>query len=154
MSSEAQVKNFLNFVEKLCSVLKIFKFFLFLIISWLIKSVTSWLVLANETGCIFKYLLNDNLLSHQTWPIDRYKRQQYFLGIFWTIWRTGGKFQAPFNLAVCSNYLTTNYVMITVLYFFEKVNKGQSKMTRSRYSVHFIKSYKGLELSSIQPKRC
>ena len=53
------------------------------------------------------YLLNRNSLSHHTWPTDRYEQGQYFWGIFWTIWRTGAKFQVLFNLATCPNYSIT-----------------------------------------------
>ena len=73
-------------------------------------------------------LLNHNSLRHQTWPVDRYKQGQYFSGIFWTIWRTGTKFQVLFNLAACSNYFITNYITIPVFHFFEKVNNGHFKM--------------------------
>ena len=90
-------------------------------------------VLVRKTGFIFIYLLNRNSLSHQTWPIDRYKQGQYFSGIFWTILRTGAKFEAFFNLATCSNYSITNYIKIPVFDFFEKVNKGQLKMANVNY---------------------
>ena len=73
------------------------------------------------------YLLNHNSQGHQTWSVDRYKQGQYFSVIFWTIWRTGARFQVLFNLATCPNYSITKYVKIPVFYFFEKVNKGQSK---------------------------
>ena len=34
-------------------------------------------VLAHKTGWYFRvYILNHNSLSHQTWPIDRYKHFQ------------------------------------------------------------------------------
>ena len=47
------------------------------------------------------HLLNQNSLSHQTWPIDRYKQGTNF---FLTIWRTGAKFKVLFNLAACFSY--------------------------------------------------
>ena len=56
------------------------------------------------------YLLNNNSWSHQTRPIGRYKQGQKFLEIFWSIWRTGDRFHALFNLATCSNYSITNNV--------------------------------------------
>ena len=68
--------------------------------------------------------------THYTWPIDRYKQGQYFSGIFWTIWRTGAKFQDLFNLATCSSYSIASYVKILVFHFFEKVNKGQLKQLK------------------------
>ena len=77
--------------------------FVLLTIQWLTKSVTSWWV------SVWIYLLNHNSLTHQTWPIDRYKQGKYFFEIFWTIWRTGAKFQALFNLATCSNYWITSW---------------------------------------------
>ena len=52
---------------------------------------------------------------------------------FGTLWGTGAKFQALFNLATCPNYLITNYVKIPVFHFFEKVNNGQSKMVKVSY---------------------
>ena len=73
------------------------------------------------------YLLN-NKLTHQTWSIDRYKQLQYFSGSFWTIWRTGAKLQALFNLVTCSNYSMTNYVKFPVFHFVERVNKRELKM--------------------------
>ena len=50
------------------------------------------------------YLLKYNSLSHQTWPVDRYKQGQCSSWIFWTIWRTGARFQVLFNLATSSIY--------------------------------------------------
>ena len=80
------------------------------------------------------YLLNHNSLSHQTWPIDRYKEGESFSGIFWTgIWRIGAKVQVLFNLATCSNYSITHYVTILVFTFFEKVNKEHVKMVSVNY---------------------
>ena len=79
------------------------------------------------------HFLNHNSLSHQTWPIDRYKQEQQFLRIFRTIWRTGTKFQVLFNLAICSNYSMTIYVKIPVFHYFEKVNKWQLKMVNVYY---------------------
>ena len=79
------------------------------------------------------YLLNHNSLSHQTWPIDRYKEGESFAGIFWTIWRIGVKVQVLFNLATCSNYLITHYFTILVFTFFEKVNKEHVKMVSVNY---------------------
>ena len=79
------------------------------------------------------YLLNHNLLSHQTRPINRSKKRQYFSGFFWTIGRTGARFQVLFNLAICSNYLITNYATMPVFWFFEKLYKGQLKMVHVNY---------------------
>ena len=63
------------------------------------------------------YLLNHNLLTYQAWSIDRYKQWQYFSEIFWTI-GSEYKFQALFNLATCSNYVS--YVKFPVFHFFWK----------------------------------
>ena len=92
------------------------------------------------------YLLNNNSWSHQTWPINRHKQRQYFSVVFWTIWRTGARFQVFFHLQTCPNYSITNYVKIPVLDSFEKVNKGQLKickcqplkMARSCYIIKLI----------------
>ena len=51
-------QNAFYFEEKLCSVLKIFKFLYFLIIPWFTKSVTAWWVLVHETGCILEYIFS------------------------------------------------------------------------------------------------
>ena len=53
--------------------------------------------------------------------------------IFWTIWRTGAKFQALFKLATCSNCSITNYVKFTMFHFLEKVNKRELKMVYIDY---------------------
>ena len=45
----------------------------------------------------FTYLLSHDSLSHLTWSIDRYKQGHKFSGIFWTIWRSGAKFQVLFR---------------------------------------------------------
>ena len=74
------------------------------------------------------YLLNHNSISHHTWPTDRYKQGQYFSAIFWTIWRTGAKFQVLSNLATCFKKSINSYVKIPVFHFFEKVKKEQLKM--------------------------
>ena len=103
--------------------------FVFLTMPWFTKFVTSWWVLVHETGCNFWiYLLNHNLLSHQTWPIDRDKQGQKSSGIIWTIWRTGAKFQVLFHIVSCSHYLITNHLKVPRFDFFEKANKVQLKM--------------------------
>ena len=56
---------------------------------------------------------------YQTWSIDRYKGN-YFSEIFWTIWGTGAKFEALFNLGTHSNYSITNYVKFMVFHFWKK----------------------------------
>ena len=121
----------------------------FLTIPWFTKSVTPWWVLVHETWCIFwQYLLNHNSLSHQTWPIDRYKNRQYFSEILWAIWNTRAKFQALFNVATCSNYAITNYVKFPVFHFFWKGEWGRikgakyqvPKIDRSRWIVISLKS--------------
>ena len=100
------------------------------------------------------YLLNYNSLSHQTWSIDRCKQGQWFSEIFWTIWRTGFKFQVFSHLLTSSNDSVMNYVKFPVFHFFEKVNKGHLKMEKMPkycYCVTVIKSLKGLQLvSSLQ----
>ena len=80
----------------------------------IMMSINTW-----DKRYFWIYLLNHNSLTHQTWSIDRYKQGQYFFKIFWTIWRTGVKFQALFNLATCSNYSITNYVKFPMIHFFE-----------------------------------
>ena len=92
-------------------------------ISGVMMSISTW-----NWVHFWIYLLNHNWLTHQTWPIDRYKQAQYFSQISWAIWKTGAKFQAPFNLATCTNYSVTNYVKFPVFHFFERVNKGEFKM--------------------------
>ena len=78
------------------------------------------------------YLLNHNLLSHQTQPVDRYKKAQYLSEIFWTIWNTRAKLPVVFNVVTCSNYSIKNYVKLPVCFFvclfFERVNKRELKM--------------------------
>ena len=44
------------------------------------------------------------------------------------MWRIWTKFQVLFNLATYSSYSITNYIKVPVFPFFEKVNKGPSKM--------------------------
>ena len=107
--------------------------FVFLTIPWftnddVMMSIGTW-----DSVHFWIYLLNHNLLSHQTWPVDRYKQGQQFSGIFWKIWRNVAKFRAIFNLATCSYYSLTNYVMIPVFHLFQKVNMGQFKMLNSNY---------------------
>ena len=73
------------------------------------------------------------LINPPTWSIDRYKQEQYISKIFWTIWRTGAKFQALFNLATCTSSSVTNYVKFPVFHFFEKVNKREFKIVNISY---------------------
>ena len=79
------------------------------------------------------YLLNHNALTRQTGSIAGYKQGQYFFEIFWTIWGTGAKFQALFNLAAYTNYSITSYVKFTVFHVLEKVNKSELKMVNISY---------------------
>ena len=123
--SETLGEEFFCFLEKPCSVREIFKFFVFLTIPWFTKSMTIWSVLVE---CIFECIF---------WTITHRPNRQLtdvskgnILLIFWTIWRTGAKFQALFNLAACSNYSTTNYVKFPV---FQRVNKGELKMVNINY---------------------
>ena len=74
------------------------------------------------------YLLNHNSFTYQTWSIDRYKQGQYSSEIIWIVSMTRSKFQAPFGLATCSNYLLTNHIKFPVFHFFKRVNKGELKM--------------------------
>ena len=106
---------------------------IFLTTPWFSKSVTSWWVSTWDRVHFLICLLNHSSLNHQTWSTDRYKQGQYFSEIFWTIWRTGAKFQALFNLTTCSNYSMTNYVKFPVFHFFEMVNKGELKMVNINY---------------------
>ena len=133
MKSQAQVKNF--FVSWKSYVLFsryssfcIFNHPMIYQICDAIMSVTTW----NRVYFLI-YLLNQVLLTHQAWSIDRYKQGQYFSEVFWTIWRTGVKFQALFNLATCSNYSITTYVKYPLFHFFERVNKGELKTTNINY---------------------
>ena len=68
-------------------------------------SVSAW-----EKVHLWMHFLNHNSLNHQTWSAGRYKQAQFFLGIIWTIWRTGVKFQSLFKFPTCSNYSKTSYV--------------------------------------------
>ena len=105
--------------------------FVFSTIQWFTKSVTSQWVLVHETWDkvhFWIHLLNHKSWGHQTWSVDRYNQVQKFSVIFWTIWKTGVRFQVLFNLPTCSNYSITKYAKIPVFHFFEKVNKGQLKM--------------------------
>ena len=107
---------------------KIFKSLYFLSIPWFTKSVTSWWVSIHETGCIFAYIFWTT--THQVNKLGQLidiNTGKKFSGIFWTIWRSGAKFQIFFDLATCSNYSITSYVKITVFQFFEKVNKDSYK---------------------------
>ena len=131
-ASEAQVKNSF-FPVKVMFHSQYTWVFVLLTTPWFSKSVMSWRVLVHETVHFWIHLLNHNSLSHQTWPIDRYKQGQQLSGIFWTIWWTGAMFQVLFNLATCYNYSITNYVKIPVFHFVEKVNKGESKMVNVNY---------------------
>ena len=79
------------------------------------------------------FILSLNSLTHETWSIDKYKQGQYFSEIFWTIWRTRAKFQTLLNLVPYSNYSITNYVKFPVFHFFERVNKGESRMITINY---------------------
>ena len=124
---------FFCFIEKLCSVLKILSFYIFnhpmiYQICDVMMSNSIW-----DRVHFWIYLLNHNSLTHLTWLIDRYKLGQNFSEIFWTIWRTGAKFQAHFNLATCSNYSITTYVKFPVFYFFERMNKEELKMVNINY---------------------
>ena len=99
-----------------------------------IMSISTW-----DRVYFWIYLLKHNSLSHQTRPVDRYKQGQNFSRIFWTILRTGDKFQVLFNFATCSNFSIglTIYVQIPVFHFSEKLNLGQLKMV----NFHYISCY-------------
>ena len=108
--------------------------FVFLIIPWSTKSVTSWWVIVHVTGYIYEdNLLHHNSLTHQTWSNDRYKQGEYFSETFWIIWMTGTKFCVFFNLATCFNYSITDYVKFPMFHFFERVNKREVKMVNTNY---------------------
>ena len=92
--------------------------FVFYTIAWFAKicevmiSISTW-----DRVHFWMYLLKHYSLSHQTRPIDRHKQGKYFSRIFWTILRTGARFQVLFNLVPCCNYSITNYVKIAVFHF-------------------------------------
>ena len=126
--------NFFCFIANLCSVLKIFKFFLFYNYT-MIYQIFDVMISISIWGRLhfWVYCLNYNSLTLQTWSIDRYKQGEYFSEILWTIWRTGANFQAFFNLATCSNYSVTSYVKFLVFHYFERVNKGESNVVNMNY---------------------
>ena len=106
----------------------------FLTIPWFTKSRCHMSISTWERVHFLIYLLNHKSLSHETWPIERYKSQVLF------------------NLATCPNYLITNNVKRTVFhfffFFFEKgewttIKNGKYqllKMARYGYVVILIKS--------------
>ena len=102
------------------------------------------------------YLLNHNSLSHQTWPIYRYKQGQQFSAIFWTIWKTRAKFQVLFNFSHLLQLLNNQLSQDFKVSIFGKVNKRHFKngncqlftMARFHNIVILIKSLMGLELVS------
>ena len=138
MSSEAQVKNFLisqkSYVpfSKYSSLFSSQNIQVFLTIPWFTKCVVMMSISTWDRKHFWKYLLNHNSLSHQTWPADRYKQGKYFLWIFFLF----------FFEKVNKGQL-------------KMVDHGKSqllKMTRSRYNAILIKSWKGRELVfSLQP---
>ena len=74
MSYEAQVKNFLfpSYVPfSRYSSFSIFYHSMIYQICDVMMSISAW-----DRVHFWVYLLNHNLLSHQTWPIDRYKQGQ------------------------------------------------------------------------------
>ena len=132
--SEALVKNFFYLVENLCSILKIFKFFLFLTIPWFTKSVTSWWILVHETGLIFEYIFWNT--THQVTNLGQLidiskgnNFQEFFEQFGWL----GLSSRFLFSLATCSNYSISNYVMISIIHFFGKMNMGQFKIVNVNY---------------------
>ena len=155
--SEALVKKYFCLVEKLCSILEIYMFFFFLIISDAMMSINTR---DRVHFKIYLYILKIYLyihspLTHQSWSIDRYKQGQYFSEIFWTIWRTGAKFQAFFSLATCS---INNYGKFLVFHFLERINKREIKMVNIKYLkladlviLHFIKIVNEPETSFQSP---
>ena len=108
--------------------------FVFLIIPWFTKSVTSWWVLVHETGCIFEYIFwtTTHEVIKRGQLIDINKGNN-FQESFLTIWRTGAMFQILFNLATCSNYSITNYLKIPVFHFLENANDGHLKLINVNY---------------------
>ena len=80
VSSEAEVKNFFYFVEKLFSVLKIFCIFnhpMIYQVCDIMMSISTW-----DRVHFWIYLLNHNSLSHQTWSIDWYTQVSNFQEFF------------------------------------------------------------------------
>ena len=133
VSYEAQVKNFYILQKSYvpfsrCSSFSIFYHPMIYQICDVMMSSSTW-----DRVHFWMHRLNHNLLTHQTWPTDRYIQGQKFSWIIWTIWRTGAKFQVLFNLVTCSNYSIINYAKIPVFYFFEKVNKGHLKILNINY---------------------
>ena len=72
VSSEAPFKN-ISFHRKVMFHSQDIQVFVFLTVPWFTKFVIWW-VLLHKTGYIFEYILTHNLLSHQTWPIDKFKQ--------------------------------------------------------------------------------
>ena len=102
VSSEAQAKDFLVLWKSYLPLSRYSSFFnhpMICQICDVMISISTW-----KRVHFWKYLLNRNSLTYQTWSIDRYKQGQYFSGTFWITWKTGAKFQVLFNLTTCSNY--------------------------------------------------
>ena len=114
VSSEAKDNNF-YFIEKLCSVLKIFKHL------HCLKSVMSW-VLVHETGCIFEYISSTTFhwvaKLGQMIDVNRGNNFQKSFEQFGGL----GNLQPgePATLATCSNNSITNYVKIHLCHFLKE----------------------------------
>ena len=138
--SKAQVNIFLSY-KKFMYRPRDIEVFIFLPIPWFTQSVISCWDLGHKTGSIFKYLLNYNSVIHQTWSVDRYRLGQYFSEIFWMMWRTKGKIQTLFNLAICLKYSGTNYAKLPGFDFFERVN-GKCQLLKIEKSNYIVNSLK------------
>ena len=126
LSSQAQVKNFL-FHRKVMyhSQDNQVLYFKHPMICYIYCEVMMSIISTWDRVHFWVHLLNRNSLSHQTWPISRYKLGEKLSEIFWTFWRTGPEFQVLFNLGICSNYSVTNCVKVPQCFiFFGKVKNG------------------------------
>ena len=128
VSSESSVKNFFVFKRSYVpfSRYSIFLHFNHLMIYQIcdvMMSISTW-----DRVYFRKYFLNHSWLSHQTWSIDWYKPGKLFSEIFWTIWRSGDKFQILFSLVTCCNYWVATYVKSLMFHIFAKVSKVHLKM--------------------------
>ena len=126
--------------------------FIFLTISWFIKSVTSWWILVRETDCIFKYIFwTTTEVTELRQLIDMNKHAIIFQESF-------EQFPGPFQFSnfaqlLNNHWLLTGYWLVqscqdsNVSFFWKgekrifKNDKCQLlKMVRSRYIIILIKS--------------
>ena len=138
-SFETQAQIFFILQESYIPFLRYSSFAIFNI-PWFTKSLTLWRILVHETGCMYEYIFwtTTHLVTKLGQLIDTSNGNSFQESFE----QFGGLAVSPksFSIQQLAPITLESIIKSPVFYFFEKMNNGLLRITRSHYIVILIKS--------------